>query len=408
MRINSIKDQTLILLVSLTLSVSVVFSLLAVITAFVIEDSVISNLIDLHANQIEHHYAQNKELPVLSDNSMGVFSSINAVPQWAQLHINPEKMRGEIFTPDATHFHYRKLNLGADKPGYLMVEVSSLLVVTHQPRIPIIFLATFFIVILIAIFIAIRFAQKIVNPLLALTDAVKLNEKLAIASPLPKLKYELGYLSDAMQGSFDKLSDMLEREKSFATNVSHELRTPLTVLRNSCILISQRGFKMEDLSQITNASEQMENTVNVLLSLARAEHIATHQCNIIVALEQAILRCHTSALEGFHIDIKIPHDLAVMANHHLLSLLLENLLRNAVEHASEPEITIEFTDGKLIFENKTEHIPHCDITQAGIKSEESGGLGQGLYLVARIAERLGWTLSVASMQQRFRIIINLV
>jgi signal transduction histidine kinase len=408
MRINSIKDQTLILLVGLTLSVGFLFSLLAVITAFVVEDAVISNIIGLHASQIEQHYAQKKELPVMSDNSVKIFSSINALPQWAQQHINTKKIHGEIFTPDETHYHYRKLNLGEDNPAYLMTEVSELLVVTHQPRILIIFLAMFLVVTLAAIFIAIRFSQKIVNPILTLTDAVKLNEQLAITSPLPVLTHELGYLSGAMQDSFDKLSDTLEREKSFATNVSHELRTPLTVLKNSCILISQRGFAAEDLAQITHASEQMENTVSVLLSLARREYMAAQSCNIIMLLEQVILRGRTSSLEHFHIDTKIPHDLVVMANSHLLSLLLENLLRNAVEHASEPKITIEFVEGKLTFENKMDHNLNCDITRAGIKSDKSDGVGQGLYLVARIAESLGWTLSVASIQKQFRITINLV
>lgn len=408
MWINSIKKQTLVLLVGLTLSVGFIFSSLAVVTAFVVEDSVISNFIDQQATQIEDHHAQHNQLPVLPANTVQVFSDINAVPQWAQQYINPEKTRGEIFTPDATHYHYQILNLGTDKPAYLLAEVSKLLVVTHQPRIPIIFLATFFIATILTIFIAINFSQKIVKPILTLTNAIKLNEKLAITSPLPKLKHELGYLSDAMQGSFNKLSDTLEREKTFATNVSHELRTPLTVLKNTCVLISQRGFTTEDLSQIINASEQMENTVNVLFSLARTEPMTTYRCNLVIALEQAILRCHTSTLEHFQIDINVPHDLTVVANNDLLSLLFVNLFRNAAEHASEPKITIEYIDEKLIFENKAKDIPIYDVTQAGIKGDKSEGLGQGLYLVARIAERLGWALSVTSMQQRFRIIINLL
>jgi signal transduction histidine kinase len=408
MWINSIKKQTLVLLVGLTLSVGFIFSSLAVVTAFVVEDSVISNFIDQQATQIESHHAQHNQLPALSANTVKVFSDIDAVPQWAQQYIDPGKTRGEIFTPDATHYHYQILNLGADKPAYLLAEVSKLLVVTHQPRIPIIFIATFFIATIFTIFIAINFSQKIVKPILTLTNAVKLNEKLAITSPLPTLKHELGYLSDALQGSFNKLSDTLEREKTFATNVSHELRTPLTVLKNTCVLISQRGFTTEDLSQITSASEQMVNTVNVLLSLARTEPMTAYRCNLVMALEQAILRCHTSTLEHFQIDINVPHDLVVLANNDLLNLLFVNLFRNAAEHASEPKITIEYIDKKLIFENKAKDIPIYDVTQAGIKGDKSEGLGQGLYLVARIAERLGWTLSVTSMQQRFRIIINLL
>lgn len=406
MWIKSIKHQTLILLVGLTLSVTMLFFSLAVITAFVVEDSVISNFIDQQALQIENHHAKHGELPPLSDSSSKIFITLNALPQWAQQNINPKKTRGEIFTEDASHYHYQELNLGADEPAYLLVEVSTLLVVTNQPRIYIVFLAAFFIATIVAFFLAIRFAQNIVRPILVLTNAVKQNEK--INSPLPKLQHELGYLSDTMQASFDKLHEILEREKSFATNVSHELRTPLTVLKNSCLLISERGFTTEDLSQITSASEQMENTVNVLLSLARTESLPVDTCNVITAIEQAILRCHTTALKNFEINIEVPHNLNVKANSNIFSLLLTNIFRNAAEHASEPKITIEYKDDKLIFENKAEDIPDFDITQAGIKRDKSEGLGQGLYLVARITERLGWTLSVESLTQHFRIIIKLV
>ena len=408
MRIKGIKDQTMILLVSLTVGITLVFSLLAVITAFVVEDSVISNFIDQQAALIEKHHAQRTERTLLLADSVKVFRDIQSTPQWAQQHIHPEKVRGEIFTADKTHYHYRKLNLGASDPAYLIMEVSDLLVVTHQPRIPIVFLTTFLIVLLLAIFIAIRFSKKIVDPILTLTNAVKLNEQFETAAPLPKLTHELGYLSDAMQDSVDKLSAALEREKYFATNVSHELRTPLTVLKNSCVLIAQRGFAVDDLTQISQASAQMENTVNVLLSLARAEYLEPHKCNIISALEQVILRCHTPELAHFKIEIDIPHDINVKANSHLLSLLLENLFRNAVQHASEPIIRILFIDRKLVFENRTAQAPKPDINKAGIKGDESEGVGQGLYLVARIAERLGWEVSVISAQLQFRVIINIL
>lgn len=408
MWIKGIKDQTMILLVSLTVGITLVFSLLAVITAFVVEDSVISNFIDQQAALIEKHHAQRTEHTLLLADSVKVFRDIQSIPQWAQQHVHPEKVRGEIFTAGKTHYHYRKLNLGGSDPAYLIMEVSDLLVVTHQPRIPIVFLTTFLVVLLLAIFIAIRFSKKIVDPILTLTNAVKLNEQFETAAPLPKLTHELGYLSDAMQDSVDKLSAALEREKYFATNVSHELRTPLTVLKNSCVLIAQRGFTVDDLTQISQASAQMENTVNVLLSLARAEYLEPHKCNIISALEQVILRCHTPELAHFKIEIDIPHDINVMANSHLLSLLLENLFRNAVQHASEPIIRILFIDKKLIFENRTAQALKPDINKAGIKGDDSEGVGQGLYLVARIAERLGWEVSVISAQLQFRVIINIL
>ncbi len=407
MWIKSIKDQTMALLISLTLGVAVVFSLLAALAAFVVEDSVISNFLEEQAVYVEQHYAQHGKFPIVPFGSAEVFLSIDAMPVWVQKNINPDRISGEIFTPDASHYHYRKLALGG-RNGYILAEVSRLLVVNHQPRILVIFLLVFLIAIAVAIFSAVKFSKKIVNPILELTNAVRRNEQPTAIARLPRLDFELGYLSDAMQATFDKLNRILEKEKAFATNVSHELRTPLTVLKNSCVLIAQRGFTSNDLSQIKSSSEQMENIVNVLLALARTETLALQPCNIIMALEQAILRCNAPALERFKVHFDIPQDFTLSANANLLQLLFINLFRNAAEHASESIIFIKYANDQLIFDNKAEYFTPIDLTQAGLKGDESDGIGQGLYLVARIAEHFGWHVTLDTSQQHFRVIINIV
>lgn len=405
MLIKSIKDQTLLLLVSLTLGVAIIFSVLAAIAAFVVEDSVIANFLDEQAHQIEEHYVQYGNLPAVSFSFVQAFNNLDSVPEWARAKIDSNHVHGEIFTPDKTHFHYRKISLnGSD--GYLLAEVSKFLVVTHEPRLWIAFLLVFFIAIVVAVFLAVKFSQKIVDPVLALTNAVKSNENPAEAIRLPLLAFELGYLSDAMQTSFDNLNRHLEREKAFASNVSHELRTPLTVLKNSCLLIAQRGFAAEDLVQIKAASEQMENTVDVLLALARMGTLALQPCNILMAVEQAILRCHASKLEQFQIHLSIPQDFTLNANSNLLQLLFINLLRNAVEHASDPVMHIDYENGRLVFSNKAKFYSQVDVTKAGIKGEKSDGIGQGLYLVARIAEHFGWQIEVDPSPLDFRVIIT--
>lgn len=406
MWIKNIKDQTLVLLVSLTLGVALAFSILAVIAAFVIEDAVISNFLDEQASHIEKQYAHQGNVPPLAFSFLEVFESVGAMPTWVQNNINPDRIDGEIFTSDASHYHYRKLTLSEGREGYLLAEVSRLLVVTHQRRILVIFLLVFVVAMAVAVFLAVKFSQKIVNPILALTDAVKHIEQPATSARLPELDFELGYLSKALQTSFDKLNKVLEQEKAFTTNASHELRTPLTVLKNCCVLIEQRGFVLEDLAQIKSSAVQMEHTVNVLFALARKETIEQQPCNIIIMLEQAILLCRAPQLEYFQIHFDVPQDLTLLANSNLLQLLFINLFRNAAEHASEPSLFISYENGKLIFDNKTEYLPEVNITQAGIKGDKSDGIGQGLYLVSRIAEHFNWHVTVATSTQHFRVIIK--
>lgn len=408
MWIKNIKDQTLVLLTTLTLSVALVFSILAVLAAFIIEDAVISNLLDEQAIHIEKHYNDKGNFPPLAFNFLQTFTNTKNMPKWAHENIDPDRTNGEIFTPDDSHYHYRKLTLNNGSDGYLLAEVSRFLVVTHQPRIVIVFLLAFLFSLATAFYLAVKLSRKIVDPIMELTNAVKHNENPAAHMRLPKLDFELGYLSNAMQKSFDALNVTLEKEKSFSTNVSHEFRTPLTVLKNSCALIDQRGFIQEDLIQIKNATNQMEHIVNVLFALARTETLTQQPCNIIIMLEQAILQSHAPQLENFQIDFNIPPDLTFLANPNLLQLLFINLFRNAAEHASEPIISVNYLNGKLIFDNKFEHIPNADITQAGTKSDKSDGIGQGLYLVLRIAEHFKWSVTVDTSAKNFRIAINTI
>jgi len=395
------------LLVSLTVGLALAFCALAVVTAFIVEDSVLSNLVNEQADYIEQHYAQHGNLPDIPLGFLTVFSQVDDVPVWARERVERKQLHGEIFTENGTHYHYRKLTLGNAQPGVLLAEVSSLLAVTNQPNIFLVFVIVFGVAVVCAVFLAFKFSQRIVEPILELTKAVQTNQQNSSDAPLPRLEFELGYLSNTLQESFTKLNLLLEREKAFASNVSHELRTPLTVMKNCCSLIEQRGVKTSDLSSIKVSCEQMENTVEVLLALARAESLATQPCNLLSALESAVLRCKALPHENFQIHLDVPESLTVMANERLFDLLLFNLLRNAAEHASEPWLRITATKSQLIFENSATDQPDQDISRAGIKSADSSGIGQGLYLVARIVEHLGWQLDVEYSHGQFRIVIFL-
>lgn len=402
LRINSIKQQTLVLLVSLTLGLAVVFFSLAVVTAFMVEDALLENLLDKQAALVEEEYYRNGRLPEMSSGFVQVFENIADIPDWTSDRIGRAQLHGEIFTPDGTHYHYKKFTYGKDAThtGVLIAEVSQLLAVTNQPLVFALFFVVFLLAVALAVFLAIRFSQKIVQPVLNLTEAVKRNE-----NPLPTPNFELGYLAQALQTSFDKLNLLLEREKAFATDVSHELRTPLTVLKNSCALITQRGFKVDDLASIKDSCEQMEHIVDVLLALARAESVELQPCNVRLMLEQEILRCKALQLNSFHIHLTVRDKPTLMANARLLELLLFNLLRNAAEHSSEPELTISYENGQLTFENCQEDMQAMSFTHAGTRHADSSGIGQGLYLVARIIERFDWRLDVQISDNRFRVTI---
>lgn len=402
---SSIRQQTFVLLLGLTLGLTLVFSVLALLAAFVVEDLVLDNWLKEQAVYLEHYFAKQGRLPELSFQFIQVFTASEVLPAWMQAAVLSEPLAGEIFTDNETHYHYRQLNFGQGS-GYLLAEVSTLLVVTQQTEIFSIFFAVFIAALLVAVGLAVQFSRRIVSPVVALSDAVKTNPVNNFQKYLPDLPRELAYLADRLQSSFDNMNELLKREKEFSTNVSHELRTPLTLLKNTTTLIAQRGLTESDLAIASRACEQMERTVDVLFSLARANSLPLEPCRLDWILESAVMQCQPW-LARFQLHLQLPRSLTLLANAHLMELLFINLLRNAAEHASEPLLSITENEGTLIFENKVNHLPSLDITLSGARNKSSQGLGQGLYLVSRIASQFFWDFSVVINNEQFKVVIKL-
>ena len=399
--ISSIKHKSLALLVSLTLGLTALYLSLAVIISFVIEDVILSKLLQKHAHYAEQQYQISAELPDLKLGFIQLYENPSVMPN--ELYESIKKSSGdqEIFTPDKTHYHFKTLDLGNEQKGYIVAEVSDLLVVSQNPSIFILYPIALILALLLAIYLAHKFSKKIVNPIILLTQAIKSGQIGEQPNSLPAFEYELGYLSNTFQKAFNDLEQALTREKNFTTDVGHELRTPLTILKNHTALIEQRGYKESDLTEMKSVGLQMENTVNVLLALARAESIEKQSCNVKMILEQAILTHGNNDESDINLILDVDSQFALMANPALLTLLVNNLIANAIQHAKSHQLTIKQQDGSLIFKNTIHQPVPKDVMTSGVKSQSSQGVGQGLYLVTRIVESFSWRYELTQSNNTF-------
>ena len=404
--IRSIKHQVILSLVGLAVGLTLLFSAIALITAFAVEDALLYRLLDQRASDIERQLAMNTKAPVLPSN-MIFYPSLQAVPADIQPRLLRPQMAGEIFTADGTHYHYRKINRASGE-GYLLAEVSNLLVVSHQPGLFLLCGAGLILALIGAVWIALWLSRRIVHPVLRLTEAVREAESPNANIDMPELPHELGYLARRLQQSFTALRQTLEKEKAFANNVSHELRTPLAVVNNACALIRQRGYTEADLETLTQACRKMQHTVDALLALARAENAATQPCNLRMHLEQALLSEELAIPEHWRLSLDVPDILNIKANPRLLDILLFNLISNALEHSSEPALSIYYRDQQLTFSNTGTVADTEVLTLPGVRNNTSAGIGQGLYLVARIAEYFGWMLKISNTDKQFRVSLILL
>lgn len=399
--ISSIKHKSLLLLVSLTLSLTLLYLGLAVITGFVVEDIILSKLLQKHAQFAEQHYQKTGELPDLDLGFMQLYDSPSALPQELFASINQSSGDQEIFTEDKTHYHYKALDLGNSHQGYIVAEVSDLLVVSQNPSIFMIYFVFLGLAVLLAIYLSLQFSKQIITPIILLTQSIKSRGMGKQTHSLPTFNYELEYLSNTLQNAFTDLEQALIREKNFTTDVGHELRTPLTILKNQTALIEQRGYKQSDLNEMKGVALHMENTVTVLLALARAESIEKQSCNLKVVLEQVILTLGSNETHEMNVTVEVDPQFTLYVNPSLLKLLVYNLIGNAIEHAKSQHLRITNKDNSLIFENTTNELAPLDMLASGVKGHNSQGIGQGLYLVTRVIESFNWRYEVTQNKNSF-------
>ena len=225
-----------------------------------------------------------------------------------------------------------------------------------------------------------------------------------------------------------KLERRNERLNDFVSIVSHDLRNPLNVASGR-LDIARETVDDEDLDRVASALDRMDTLIDDLLALARnGEQI---DAVTPVALDEAARRCwHNVATAGATLDIET--DESVLADESRLNALLENLLRNAVEHSpgagpvtdaeaveqtptgeggrATDEVTItvgSFDDGFYVADDGpgVSEENRDRVFDRGYSTQE-GGTGLGLTIVREIAGAHGWDVRVTDAEDggaRFEI-----
>ncbi|WP_318569083.1 PAS domain S-box protein [Salinigranum marinum] len=121
-----------------------------------------------------------------------------------------------------------------------------------------------------------------------------------------------------------------ERLDEFASIVSHDLRNPLNVAEG-WLELAREECDSDHLDSVTDAHDRMRRLVGDLLTLARqgqTEPEPTH-----VSLRELAEECWRS-VDRRTATLVVETDATVHADERQLRRLVENLLRNAVEHGS--------------------------------------------------------------------------
>lgn len=196
-----------------------------------------------------------------------------------------------------------------------------------------------------------------------------------------------------------------DRLNEFTSIVSHDLRNPLSVAQGHLDL-AREACDSEHLDDVAWAHDRMETLLDDLLTLARhGERVEERETVELADLTDACWRTVATA----DATLVTETTQTIRADPSRLKQLLENLFRNAVEHAGEDiTVTVGDLDAGFYIADDGSGIPAEErdaVFEAG-HSTVDDGTGFGLNIVQEIAEAHGWEISVTDSKNggaRFEI-----
>lgn len=193
------------------------------------------------------------------------------------------------------------------------------------------------------------------------------------------------------------LEEQNKRLEDLTSFLEHDVRNQLNIIRGRIDLVKE-SIATTHYQSITDAISRIEEMFENVMELA-------HGTDLISNLEPVTLRmvidqCWPSTDEA-ELEVAVDSEYRFEADPERLRSLLENLFRNAVQHAG-PDVTVTVgtienspgfyveDDGPGIPEEDREHIHDSDY------SKGDGGSGLGLTIVKQIVDAHGWEIDVTS------------
>ncbi|RTE86739.1 MULTISPECIES: ATP-binding protein [Gammaproteobacteria] len=217
------------------------------------------------------------------------------------------------------------------------------------------------------------------------------NEQLSL--PKRSLVSNIGQSFNAMR---QQIQHLLGLQRELTRAVSHDLRTPLARLK---FAISMRNERGEDLTALAEDVAEMEQLVGTLLDYAKMEGqeelLSLSQVNITELCTNLADKLNT--MPGVTIENKLQGSVVCDCDGHYIERAIQNLVVNAKRHAST-RVELSFTqtkgtlnihvddDGPGIAPEQRKRILDPFVRLESSRSKDSGGVGLGLTIVARIMD----------------------
>ena len=157
---------------------------------------------------------------------------------------------------------------------------------------------------------------------------------------------EIDELSRTFNTVPDKFDRGLKQQQRFLADISHELRTPITIVRGYADMLESYGAEdaellKESVNSIKNSSKHMQNLVESLLFIARAEQ-GTQLPEKIPTDINELLKSTVEKFNNPRIEFSGEENCEMNADPNFLSEMFSEFLDNAIKYSKE-KISVELT-----------------------------------------------------------------
>lgn len=234
-----------------------------------------------------------------------------------------------------------------------------------------------------------------------------------LRKPLPGAseRDELGRLASALQRTFGRLADAVDREQAFTRAAAHDLRSPLAALRTriQSTLARPRGDEVyrSTLRELDRDVSRLASLTDHLLVLARDGGALDAQATDLVALTGDAVDRARARHPGVLVEYAATACPPVVADPKLIVHLIENLLENATVHGGGADVAVDVApdpDGgvRLRVHDAGPGVAAAILARLGEAfyrpdgARTAGGSGLGLAIVRRLADLHGARVRIDS------------
>lgn len=220
--------------------------------------------------------------------------------------------------------------------------------------------------------------------------------------------YEQAVITDSLNDYIRRNDQFVERERQFINSVSHELRTPVAIIGGAADLASAPNASPRtvqyQLARIKEVARSVDELISLLLVLAKSPDRLERTSELLDLREVVggLVKDHLYLCGDKLLTIEVANDgePVVLAPIAVLSVVIGNLLRNAIENSDRGAIRVSVNaQWQVVIEDPGHGMSPEEISALYARmarGEARDGQGIGLELIARLCGHLGWKLTFES------------